>query len=151
VREIRRLIVHHSASSFGDADLIDQWHKERGWQGIGYHYVILNGCRTSSLKYRQDDDGLVEYGLPEAQEGAHVKGHNADSLGICLIGGRITRWQYCALIWLLRQLNGRYAVGIDGVLGHGELDPINKAACPGFDMELLRAALTTAGEPPEEE
>ena len=148
MREIRRVVVHHSASDFGDADLIDSWHRERGWRGIGYHYVILNGRRNGSLKYRKDDDGLLEIGRPHAQVGAHAGrvGANGDSIGICLIGnGRFARWQFCRLIWLLQELNREYSIGDEGIVGHGEIDPL-KSQCPGFDMELLRAAVSLAGE-----
>ena len=148
MREIKRLIIHHSASEFGDTDLIDEWHRARGWAGVGYHHIILNGRRNGSLKYHREDDGLMEIGRPHAQQGAHAGrvGANGDSIGICLIGnGKFTRNQFCELIWLTRELNGSYAVGIDGLLGHGELDPL-KALCPGFDMELLRAAVSVAAD-----
>lgn len=148
MREIRRVVVHHSASPFGDADLIDSWHRERGWLGIGYHHVILNGRRNGSLKYRKDDDGLVEPGRPHSQIGAHAGrvGANGDSIGVCLIGnGKFTRWQFCHLIWVLQELNHKYAIGNEGIVGHGEIDPW-KPECPGFDMALLRAAVSLAGE-----
>jgi len=142
------VIVHHSASPFGDADLIDTWHRERGWNGIGYHYVILNGRCNGSLKYRKDADGLIEIGRPEAVVGAHAGrvGANGDSIGICLIGnGRFTRWQFCRLIWLLQKLNREHVIGTEGIVGHSEIDSL-KPECPGFDMELLRAAVSLAGE-----
>jgi len=142
-REINRVVVHHSASAFGDVDLIREWHLERGWKDIGYHYVILNGRRSSPHAFHADYDGLIERGRHETEIGAHAKGHNGDSLGVCLIGGKITRWQYVALLWLLREINQAFAIGLDGMLGHYELDPVNKALCPGFDMELVRGALTT--------
>jgi hypothetical protein len=47
---------------------------------------------------------------------------------------------------LLVRLNAQFAFGVDKVLGHCEVDPVNKALCPGFDMELLRAALVCARE-----
>ncbi len=52
-KEIKRIIIHHSASDFGDAKLIDKWHKERGWKGIGYHFVVLNGKRRSKDKINE--------------------------------------------------------------------------------------------------
>lgn len=100
------------------------------------------------MKYYPKDDGLMELGRPHAQQGAHAGrvGANGDSIGICLIGnGRFTRRQFCELIWLARKLNGTYGVGIDGLVGHGELDPL-KALCPGFDMELLRSAVSVAAD-----
>lgn len=78
MRDINRIIIHCSATPEGrdiDAATIRGWHvNERKWSDIGYHYVIkLNG--------------EIESGRPLDISGAHVKGHNADSIGICYIGG----------------------------------------------------------------
>lgn len=78
MREINRIIIHCSATREGqdiDAATIKRWHTEdRGWSDIGYHYCIKL-------------DGTLEAGRPLDRAGAHVKGHNADSIGICYIGG----------------------------------------------------------------
>lgn len=77
MRKINKIILHCSATKEGmhfTAEDIDQWHKQQGWKGIGYHYVILL-------------DGTVQIGRPESEIGAHVSGHNANSIGICYIGG----------------------------------------------------------------
>lgn len=74
---IKELIIHCSATPEGidyTVDQIRKWHKQRGFNDIGYHYVI----------YR---DGSIHKGRPENKIGAHCKGHNAISLGICYIGG----------------------------------------------------------------
>tara|TARA_B100000035_G_C20980182_1_gene545073 strand:- start:720 stop:1136 length:417 start_codon:yes stop_codon:yes gene_type:complete len=78
MREINRIIIHCSATPEGrdiDAATIKDWHVNgNGWSDIGYHYVIkLNG--------------EIESGRPLDIAGAHVKGHNSDSIGICYIGG----------------------------------------------------------------
>ena len=78
MRDINRIIIHCSATPEGrdiDAATIRDWHVNgNGWSDIGYHYVIkLNG--------------EIESGRPLDIAGAHVKGHNADSIGICYIGG----------------------------------------------------------------
>ena len=70
-----KAVIHCSDSPQGrgdNAQTIHRWHKERGFDGIGYHYVIL-------------EDGTVENGRPEFWSGAHAKGHN-DAIGICFIG-----------------------------------------------------------------
>ena len=77
MRKINKIIIHCSATQEGKnitADTIDKWHKKRGWRGIGYHYVIAL-------------DGTMEYGRMVDVPGAHVKGHNANSIGIVYIGG----------------------------------------------------------------
>ena len=77
MRNINKIIVHCSATKegkeFSVAD-IDRWHKDRGFRCVGYHYVVkLNGD--------------VEIGRMEKEIGAHCKGHNNHSIGICYIGG----------------------------------------------------------------
>ena len=53
MREISKIILHCSDSEWGSASVIDQWHKERGWTEIGYHYVITNG-QTEPKKYNSN-------------------------------------------------------------------------------------------------
>lgn len=82
------LVLHLSASKWGDAEEITKWHKERGFQTIGYHAVILNGIRKSNMVYQESDDGLIQMGRPESQNGAHCLAHgmNTCSLGVCCVG-----------------------------------------------------------------
>ena len=77
MRKIDLIIIHCSATregkDFRAAD-IDRWHRQQGFKSIGYHFVVrLNG--------------EVERGRPIAEVGAHCKGHNATSIGVCYIGG----------------------------------------------------------------
>ena len=77
MRAISKIIVHCSATQEGrdlEAAEINRWHLKRGWNGIGYHYVVLL-------------DGTIEYGRSIYKQGAHVKGENEGSIGICYIGG----------------------------------------------------------------
>lgn len=79
MRKITYIIIHCSATPAGmdvDAATIDRWHKKRGWRGIGYHFVIKR-------------NGNVESGRPVAKIGAHAKGYNRNSIGICLAGGAL--------------------------------------------------------------
>ena len=77
MRKITKIIVHCSATPEGRdytvAD-IDRWHRQKGWNGIGYHFVI----------YR---DGSVHTGRDVEVMGAHCTGQNANSIGVCYIGG----------------------------------------------------------------
>lgn len=108
-------------------DEIRKWHKARGWSDIGYHYVI-------------DRDGTIATGRPESRIGAHVRGHNTGSIGICLIGGHgasktdefsdhFTEDQDIALRNLIDNIKTR--ADIKRVRGHS--DVANKA-CPGFTV-----------------
>jgi N-acetylmuramoyl-L-alanine amidase len=129
-RKITEIIVHCSATPEGKdytvAD-IDSWHKARGFKKIGYHYVV----------YR---DGTCHKGRSEDEIGAHCVGHNANSIGICYIGGvssdgktpkdTRTEEQKKALIILLRSLKERYP----NATIHGHREFANKA-CPSFDVK----------------
>jgi N-acetylmuramoyl-L-alanine amidase len=120
--------VHCSATPEGKDFTIDdirKWHKLRGFSDIGYHYVV----------YR---DGSVHVGRDVDLIGAHCTGHNAQSIGVCYIGGcdkdgktpKDTRTgkQIDALFDLLVQLRSIYP----NASIHGHRDFANKA-CPSFD------------------
>jgi N-acetylmuramoyl-L-alanine amidase len=131
-RFVNKIIIHCSATPEGKdftvAD-IDKWHKARGWQGIGYHYVI----------YR---DGSIHAGRPEDKVGAHTSGHNANSIGVCYIGGYAingktpkdtrTNEQKVALRELVANLKAKHPNAT--VHGHYEFSP---KACPSFKIEDL--------------
>ena len=123
-------IIIHCSATFPDMDIgraeIDQWHKQRGWRGIGYHYVIRR-------------DGTLEVGRDELEVGAHAKGHNGYSIGICMVGGinklrkpmpNFTAIQWTALLDLIDNLISRYPSA--AVIGHNE---ISNKACPSFDVQ----------------
>lgn len=137
MRQIREIILHSSASTFGDAATIDGWHKQRGWSGIGYHYVILNGTIKGG-KYNPDHDGMVQYGREIERMGAHVKGHNAHSIGICIIGKRrFSGPQLQSLQKLLRELMDRYGLTPDDIRCHYQYD--KRKPCPNLDASLVHA------------
>lgn len=127
MREIDKIIVHCSATKEKkdiSAATIDQWHKERGWRGIGYHYVV-------SL------NGNIEYGRPIEETGAHVRNHNRRSIGICYIGGldkdlnpKDTRTpeQKESLLDLLKTLKRLHPDAT--IHGHNEF---SSKACPCFN------------------
>lgn len=129
MRKVDEIILHCSATKEGQnfkAKDIDAWHKQRGFKGIGYHYVI-------------DLDGTVETGHPEDEIGAHCLNHNARSIGICYIGGLDTTGkakdtrtpqQKAALVKLVVDLKLKYPNAT--VHGHNEF--ANKA-CPCFTVK----------------
>lgn len=126
---IKKIVVHISASPHGrgdGAEQIHQWHKEKGWDGIGYHEVIT-------------ETGNLEAGRPHYWQGAHVRGHNKDSLGICLIGqpNELASEQLVVLRMRLAMLVQLYPDA--KVYGHCELDE-NKPDCPSEQvMKIVRA------------
>lgn len=142
-RPIRKVIIHCSASDFGDVATIRRWHLERGFVDIGYHFVILNGYRKPHV-YDPDDDGKIEKGRPWWKIGAHCKGHNYDSLGICLVGnpkfiGDPRMWftsrQLESLRTLVDQLLMEFRLSSQDVFGHNDFA---HKICPGFKVQILR-------------
>lgn len=145
MRFIDTIFVHCSATqpkwmagspAEAKRDEIDRWHRERGFSQIGYHYII-------------DRDGTILIGRPVEQVGAHVKGHNTNSIGICLLGGfgsnendsfadHYTVEQATALRDLIDRLQVQYPT-IKHVRGHNE---VAAKACPGFSVPRWLAAKT---------
>lgn len=120
MRSINEIIIHcadtPNGKEFHNTD-IDRWHKERGWQGIGYHWVVCI-------------DGTVEPGRKPDVIGSHAVGHNKDSLGICLIGkDKFTRAQWDSLTVLVRGLRDEFDAK---VIGHYKVSP---KTCPNFDVD----------------
>lgn len=108
---------------------IDRWHRENGWNGIGYHYVIRR-------------DGRIETGRNIYEAGAHCKGHNIDSIGICLVGGiqdgtknkavcDYTDRQWEALKKLVLELKAKFPNA--SIVGHCDYEP--KKTCPNFNVK----------------
>lgn len=146
MRKINKIIVHCSVSNFGDAEIIDRWHKERNWKKIGYHYVILNGYRKrfSGVYLEKSELGLIEMGRKEKEAGAHVKGMNEDTIGICLIGvATFHKRQTTALYRLVSELIHKYGLEPSDVLGHYETETgeAQGKTCPNLDMSYIRKRL----------
>lgn len=109
ISEIKEIVIHCSATPNGQSvfpEQIDQWHKDRGfkrnmaiapnhqpqYQHIGYHFVITTFGATVS-------------GRPLLETGAHVRGNNQNTLGICMVGtNRFTRMQWRELPVLVGRL-----------------------------------------------
>lgn len=141
-RVIKKIIIHCSDSDFGDVKLIDQWHRQRGWDEIGYNYVILNGKRKSGDKYDNAIDGLIENGRDLEKRGAHCYGHNKDSIGICLVGkdGKYTAQQlYLGLPRLVKSLLNQLNLDVKDVYGHRDFN--SGKACPDFEIDHLKNIL----------
>jgi len=138
MRKITFISVHTSDSVYGSATAIRAWHKQRGWNDIGYHFVILNGLIKHDL-YFQSMNGSIEYGRPIEFIPASIKGHNEGQIAICLVGkgGKYTVKQMESLTSLLAELLKKYNLRVKDIKGHYELNK-NKT-CPDIDMNKLRA------------
>ena len=128
-----KIIIHCSDSEWGDADIIDYWHRERGFDENGYNKIILNGRNSSQASYDIRIDGIIEDGRPLTKQGAHCKGHNHDSIGICLIGvDEFTLAQYKSLKELCERLMEEYGISSDDIYGHNEF---SDKTCPNFNVD----------------
>lgn len=128
MRKINMIIVHCSATKAGQdigAEEIGAWHRKQGWSEIGYHYVIRRS-------------GKIEKGRDLEKAGAHCRGRNRHSIGICLVGGingagnpenNFTAEQFVSLKLLLSELREKFPQTVI----HGHCDFAAKA-CPCFNV-----------------
>ena len=129
MRPLDKIILHCSATREGQhitVETMRQWHLKRGWKDIGYHYVIYI-------------DGSVHKGRPIEQVGAHTKGQNTGSIGICYVGGvekdgktpkdTLNELQETAMVNLIKALREEY--GDMTLHGHNEYAA---KACPSFKV-----------------
>lgn len=137
------LIVHCSDSEWGCAREINNWHMQRGFSGIGYHFVITNGYAEPN-KFIEPLNGSIECGRDTDQEGAHCLGYNDHSLGICLVlKTKPTIEQLDSLKKLSLDLCRKYNIPAANVIGHNETES-GKAegkTCPNFDVSAIRVWL----------
>ncbi|GHD63799.1 N-acetylmuramoyl-L-alanine amidase [Jeongeupia chitinilytica] len=154
-RSINLIVIHCAATPNGKAlykggtrtaaATIDVWHSQRGFRrdtvareafnpqlyALGYHHVI-------------DCDGRQETGRAHSEIGAHVAGHNANSVGVCMVGtDKFTQRQWEALHSQVRSLQARYPAA--RIVGHRDLSPDKNGdgtiqpsewtkTCPGFNV-----------------
>ncbi len=137
LKKINFIVVHHSQRKKDSPKRIKNFHKKiRRWEDIGYHYLIGNGSLSTQ-------DGRLYRGRSDKFVGAHVFGHNKDSIGICLIGNFDnefpTKKQIETLIKFLKEKMDKYKLSIKNILGHREFPGVKKT-CPGkfLDMSKIR-------------
>lgn len=143
-----RYLVGHCSATPADMDIgrkeIDLWHRQQGWDCIGYHSVIRR-------------DGTEEFGRPFDRPGAHVVGYNSQSLGVCLVGGvkragkeLVTEFnfepaQLARMVERFRAWRELWPLAI--IVGHRDLavDPKTHRRlkdCPSFDLRAWLKANT---------
>ena len=133
------IIIHHSLTKDSGTlswSAIRKYHLGHKWNDIGYHY----GIEMIQNSYE------ILVGRTEDIPGAHCKGMNSKSIGICCVGNfddRVMPYrQERKLLTLCRSLVYRYRIPIDNVLGHREVTNFDRT-CPGklFSMEVFRKRL----------
>jgi len=119
------IIVHHTASRDVTVEDVHRWHLDRGWAGIGYHYLIRA-------------DGRIFRGRRETARGTHAANFNASTIGIALTGNfeqhAPTAAQINSLSWLIRDIRTRHSAL--RLMLHRD---VGATLCPGrnFDLSLI--------------
>ena len=141
MRDINKIILHCSATRDGQdisTETIRGWHvNERGWSDIGYHFVVLL-------------DGTVDKARPVERQGAHVRGKNKGSIGVCYIGGcdadmnpKDTRNE--AQKKSLEELISYLMESYDDATLHGH-NEFSSKACPSFNVQEIYKELIECHE-----
>lgn len=136
-REWKHIVIHHSASASGSAASFDRAHRDKGWDGLGYHFVIGNGSGSG--------DGQVEVGYrwTKQMQGAHAGNYeyNQHGIGICLVGdfehgGPPSNAQMQSLRTLVTFLQAKGSIPPNEIIGHGNV-PGRNTECPGRNLDVI--------------
>jgi N-acetylmuramoyl-L-alanine amidase len=143
-RDWQYIVIHHSATPTGSMAFFDKEHKAKGWDGVGYHFVIGNGTETG--------DGQVEVTQrwPLQKWGAHAKTmdnrFNEHGIGICLVGNfdveRPSPQQLRSLSRLVAHLAQTYRISPQNVVGHRDTKPTD---CPGRFVNIAAVRSAASG------
>ena len=124
-KETNKVIFHHSLSNEATVEQVTEWHQARGFKTIGYHYLIQK-------------DGSIDEGRAIDYTGAHTKGRNRDTIGVCVVGDfrayEPSEEQYNACVFLWSELCKKYGKPLQVDFHREEENP-----CPGllFDRKKL--------------
>lgn len=149
------IIIHHSDSDIGSFSKIDKWHRDKGWEGCGYDFVIDNGTCGAP-------DGRIEMSprWREQRTGAHTrlsaafartKGiapnyYNENGIGVVLVGNfdkeHPTPRQMRSLALLVKSLMNACNIPENRITTHGGVD---QTRCPGRNFSLYQLKLMIRG------
>jgi len=152
LKPIEKIFIHCSDSEFGHAFMIDKWHKARGFDMCGYNEILLNGYPTADWKKNDKKvpylEGSVETGraidtdnmLDDSETGAHVKGQNFISYGICIIGKNdFSDKVLNKALEVVKYRLVQFGLKPKDVYGHYEADDLK--TCPNINMHKFREHL----------
>jgi N-acetyl-anhydromuramyl-L-alanine amidase AmpD len=127
IDKIDKIIVHCSASDIkahDDISVIRNWHKQRGFVDVGYHFFIKR-------------NGKIQVGRKLYEVGAHCQGHNTASIGICLSGNKIFTFdQFRAAAILYHDLIDIIpTIGMYSIYPHYMFN--DKKTCPNFNVKEI--------------
>jgi N-acetyl-anhydromuramyl-L-alanine amidase AmpD len=140
----RWLVIHHSATKDGDVARFDaSQRRDRGWEGIGYHFVVGNGHPMAVGGIEATWRWWRQYHGAHAGSGAQQHPYNLDGLGICIVGDyehdhldpqvEAQTAKLCAL--LIRHIPS--LGGVDAIIGHHDV-PGKQTLCPGRNVDIAR-------------
>lgn len=122
-REIKKVFLHCSDSDLPQHDcpfVIRDWHLQRGFNDIGYHFIITK-------------DGTIHKGRSLARMPASQEGNNMGSIAICLTGKTIfSQMQLSSLQELCGEINQLY----ETITFHGHCE-VSSKPCPVFDYKSV--------------
>jgi LysM repeat protein len=130
-RKWKYIIIHHSATDDGNSLDFNKLHKRKGWDGVGYDFIIDNGTKGKQ-------DGQIETSPRwiKQEDGAHCKASdmNSKGIGICLVGNfskeKVSERQMDSLIYLVLTLKKYYRIPYKNIMGHSQVSGA-KTECPG--------------------
>ena len=142
------IVLHHSATTGGNARRFERNHIARDLGSLAYHFVIGNGHGSGDGQIEISDNWVRQ--LPCNHAGDAER--NSDGIAICLVGDfeenddGPTGEQMAALVGLIRYLVYRFDIDPDHVIGHNQ---VKNTRCPGrhFPLERVRAGLGEASAP----
>lgn len=137
IQKVENIVVHSTSRSYDSPAWVRFRHIFfRGWDDNGYHYMIANGTQFT-------EDGKLYKCRDEKYQGAHVKGHNQNTLSVSMVGDfdseKPTEKQMGTLIDFLAEKAVEYNLPAESIKGHREYPGVTKT-CPGknVDMDYIR-------------
>lgn len=134
------IVIHHSGTTSGNAALFDRYHRQnKGWEGVGYDFVIGNG------EGARDGQVEVTFRWRRQMVGAHCKTDetnwaNENAVGICLVGNfnaeNPSPAQIKSLVRLIRFLQHRYHIPESRIYGHQDVPGARITDCPGKNFPI---------------
>lgn len=140
------IVLHHSATEAGSVESFDKFHRQQGYGGIAYHFVIGNGHGM------RDGEIKETFRWKKQISGTHVSvnswEHNVFGIGICLVGNLQnhppSRAQLESLTRLIQRLSRRFRIPAEQVVGHRHVryddqsGKTEKTACPGRQLDWAK-------------
>jgi N-acetylmuramoyl-L-alanine amidase len=148
--KLAAIVVHHAAAPRSTTvEQIRGWHKVKGWSDIGYHYLLRQPTDASIPVLSMGRPHNLDSKWEPWEYGAHAKGNNSASIGLCLVGNfdvdPLPAAMRGLLVKQLVSLCSTFRLPASAVKGHKEM-PGAATACPGrfVDLDALRADVAAA-------